>query len=107
MSVPADEIAAVIEPVAGRLDEVERDDGPATTSYGRAGRGFAVLDGDCFHVRLGPSISRAALRTPDTAPSERGDDWVAFAPRTLDRFARDRLEAWFESAWRHAEGERA
>jgi hypothetical protein len=49
---------------------------------------------------------RAALRTPDTAPSPRGPDWVAFAPEVLDDPAIDRAEAWFLSGHRLATGPR-
>jgi hypothetical protein len=44
--------------------------------------------------RLGSEVAAAALNTPDTYASGRGADWVVFRPRTVDRFARDRAEAW-------------
>ena len=50
-------------------------------------------------------MASAALRTPDTAASPRGSDWVAFAPAELDRHAIDRATAWLASAWRRADGE--
>jgi hypothetical protein len=63
---------------------------------------FAAIDGDRAEFRLDPSVVRAVLRTPDTAPSARGADWVAFAPGALDDEAVDRAEAWFLSAHRRA-----
>jgi hypothetical protein len=63
---------------------------------------FATLDGDRAEFRLDPLVAGAALRTPDTIPSARGADWVAFAPAVLDDGAVDRAEAWFLSAHRHA-----
>ena len=47
-------------------------------------------------------IAAAAARTPDTAPSPRGPDWVRFNPRELDPHALDRLGAWLELAYRRA-----
>jgi hypothetical protein len=52
--------------------------------------------------RLDPLVAKAALRTPDTQPSERGPDWLRFSPQALDGHAVDRAEAWFASAWRRA-----
>jgi len=46
--------------------------------------------------------ARAALRTPDTTPSQRGPEWVSFSPEALDDQAVDRAEAWFLSAHRLA-----
>jgi hypothetical protein len=63
---------------------------------------FAALAGARAEFRLDSLVARAALRTPDTALSERGADWVAFAPEELDDGAVDRAEAWFLSAHRRA-----
>lgn len=65
---------------------------------------FAALDeaGDAVELRLDRAVARAATRTPDTTPSERGPDWVRFNPAQLDDQAVDRLEAWFAFAARHA-----
>jgi hypothetical protein len=76
-------------------------DGDATT-WSVAGRPFASLTDDAVDLRLDPAIARAATRTPDTSPSDRGPDWVRFAPRELDDHAIDRLEAWFAFARRRA-----
>ena len=32
--------------------------------------------------------------------SEQGAGWVRFAPESIDRFALDRAESWFQFAWR-------
>jgi hypothetical protein len=71
-------------------------------SWDSGGVVFARLDGDRAEFRLDPMVSRAALRTPDTSPSTRGEDWVAFAPADVDDAAVDRAEAWFLSAYRRA-----
>jgi hypothetical protein len=63
---------------------------------------FATLAGDRAEFRLDPMVATAALRTPDTGPSSRGGDWLAFAPPILDDHAVDRAEAWFLSAHRRA-----
>ena len=61
---------------------------------------FAVLTGELAEFRLDPLVVAAALRTPDTAPSPRGHDWVTYAPAILDDAAIDRAESWFLSAHR-------
>ena len=73
--------------------------------WDRAGRAFAAAraDGMSAEFRLDPAIAAAALRTPDTTHSGRGEDWVRFSPEALDDHALDRAEAWFGSAWRRAE----
>ena len=71
--------------------------------YSRSGAVFAVHpSADVIELRLGPDIAEAARRTPDTAASARGEDWVRFAPREWDEHAFDRLGAWFRVAWRLA-----
>lgn len=61
---------------------------------------FAILAGDRAEFRLDPVVVRAALRTPDTAASPRGADWLLFRPAVLDDHGVDRAEAWFLSAHR-------
>jgi hypothetical protein len=63
---------------------------------------FAVLAGEVAEFRLDPVVAAAARRTPETASSERGGDWVAFRPSTLDQYAEDRAQAWFAAAARRA-----
>ena len=73
-----------------------------TAEYLRDGQAFAVAEADAVEVRLHPEIAEAARRTPATAASSRGPEWVRFAPPELDQHALDRAEAWFLSAWRAA-----
>jgi hypothetical protein len=74
------------------------------TTWSRVGRLFAALGADGVELRLDPAIAAAATRTPDTAPSPRGAEWVRFNPRELDGHAVDRLTAWFDLAYRRAAG---
>jgi hypothetical protein len=95
-------LAEVLAGAAEDLDGVEIEtDGNATT-WSASGHPFAALDGEWAEFRLDPLVARAALRTPETARSPRGVDWVTFAPVTLDDPAMDRVEAWFLSAYRLA-----
>jgi len=79
---------------------------PVAGSSGREWRRgslpFATLTGGRAEFRLPGLVGRAALGTPDTHPSDRGADWIAFLPSELDGMALDRAAAWFENAWRHA-----
>jgi hypothetical protein len=75
-------------------------DGVVTWSRGSAP--FAALDASGIEVRLDAVIAVAASRTPDTAPSARGPEWVRFSPPELDPHALDRLEAWLQLAYRRA-----
>lgn len=70
------------------------------TTWSRRGAPFAVLGPTGIEIRLNPAIAAAATRTPDTAPSPRGKEWVRFNPRELDGHAMDRLRAWLELAYR-------
>ncbi len=74
--------------------------GAMTWSHGETA--FAVLRGAAVELRLDRPIAAAALRTPDTAASERGPEWIRYAPATLDGHDLDRLEAWFALAFRRA-----
>ncbi|HEX5014936.1 MAG TPA: hypothetical protein VFV72_12350 [Candidatus Limnocylindrales bacterium] len=69
------------------------------------GRVFAAVASGRAEFRLDPLVANAALRTPDTSASQRGRDWVAFAPAEVDQHAIDRATAWLASAWRRADGE--
>ena len=75
----------------------------ATIEWTRAGVRFAVLRGTSVDLRVGALIGAAAVRTPDTAASDLGPDWVSFAPSELDDHARDRLGAWFAAACRRTQ----
>jgi hypothetical protein len=90
--------------VADLLDEVEDIEVSASREYARGGIPFAWRpEEEVLELRLGRDIAEAALRTPDTQASERGDAWVRFAPPSWTEHARDRAEAWFRVAWRMAE----
>lgn len=84
--------------LADGLDLAERRPARDGLEYLRGGVLFAV-SGPMAEFRLRPDIVAAALRTPDTRPSDRGPAWVGFAPETLDQFAIDRATAWFRLAW--------
>jgi hypothetical protein len=63
----------------------------------------AVVTADgAGEFRLDPAVAAAARRTPDTTASDRGPDWVRFAPAILDDHAADRAVAWLASAARRA-----
>jgi hypothetical protein len=74
----------------------------ADGEYRRGGVVFAARAGaNAVELRLGPEIADAALRTPNTGSSSRGDDWIRLQPeKWVD--ASDRLEAWYRVAWRIA-----
>lgn len=86
----------------GDLDEVERAEAGGGVEWRRGGRPFAALADDAAEFRLDPLVATAALRTPDTAASKRGSDWVRFSPPVVDGHAVDRAQAWLASAWRRA-----
>jgi len=89
---PLPDVSATVDPAGGIL-------------WDRTGRAFAAVsvDGAAADFRLDGAVAAAALRTPDTARSRRGAEWVTFRPEALDDHAMDRAEAWFGSAWRRAE----
>lgn len=94
-----DDLFAVL---AGKIGEVQAQVRGEITEYRRGGVRFAVVDSTGAELRLNPEIAEAARRTPSTTGSDRGPDWVRFAPPEIDRHAIDRGEAWFLSAWRAA-----
>jgi hypothetical protein len=100
-------LADVLGAAAEGIDGVTRatDDGATTWSVGSVP--FVELNGSTASFRLDPLVAHAALRTPDTEPSIRGAEWVAFAPSVVDDLAVDRAEAWFLSAARRAASNRS
>ena len=107
MTGPAGGIKELLEATAADLEAVDRREGSAGPewSIGPIVFAAAAASGERAEFRLARPVVAAALRTPDTAPSDRGPDWVAFAPRELDGHAIDRAVAWLTSAWRRADGE--
>lgn len=101
----ASSLEEVLVAVAGELEEVESRPAVDGTEWSIGGIVFAAIGPEGADFRLSRPVAAAALRTPDTARSPRGPDWVAFRPSLLDRHALDRAEAWFTSAWRRADGE--
>jgi hypothetical protein len=94
-------VAAVAEVIVGLPESRSQSVGGAVT-WTRAGREFAALGEAGIEVRLDAPVAAAATRTPDTAPSSRGKEWIRFNPRELDGHAVDRLRAWLELAYRRA-----
>lgn len=101
---PSGSVGAIVERAAAELGGVERTERGAVVEWSASGVPFATVQGDRAEFRLAGAIAAAALRTPDTASSVRGPDWVAFMPSVLDGHAIDRAEAWLASAWRRAVG---
>lgn len=99
---PAGDLETVVATAVAELDEVVREPTAAGSDWSTRGIVFAAIEGKRGEFRLAPPVVAAALRTPDTAASTRGADWVAFAPAQLDRHAIDRASAWVASAWRRA-----
>ena len=62
-------------------------------------------ESNAIELRLGPEIADAAMRTPHTGPSSRGEEWIRLeAIDWMD--AGDRLQAWYRLAWRLAKNRR-
>lgn len=97
-------LAETLAVVAARLGSHEFRIDTEGTEYRRADRPFALVEkhGRRASFRLPAAVASAAVRTPDTLPSDRGPGWVTLEPIVLDGHAIDRAVAWFESAWRHA-----
>ncbi len=98
----AETLAERIEALATGQPEASRTTAGGGITWSIGSVAFAVLTGDAVELRLDRPIAHAATRTPDTAPSPRGPEWVRFAPATLDGHAVDRLDAWFAFARRRA-----
>ncbi len=102
MTDGSEDLRQRVDSLADEFGDVQRHDAGESTEYRRGGRPFAALDGGTVEFRLRPDVAAAVLDTPDTRPSRRGPDWVAFGPARPDATAFDRAEAWFRSAWRVA-----
>jgi hypothetical protein len=92
----------LLKEAAEGLDPIDARATGDEVLWQREGRAFAVSGTGRAEFRLPPVMGRAALGTPGTSASERGTEWVVFAPPDLDRTAVDRVVAWFAAAWRHA-----
>ena len=107
MTVPDPSATSSLEQLVAEIAESLGDD--VSTSPGGAGRTwsrgavpFAIAGPLGVEILLDRMVAAAAVRTPDTAPSPRGPDWIRFNPRELDPHALDRLRAWLELAYRRA-----
>jgi hypothetical protein len=99
------ELLAAIETALAELAGVTAADGPGgSTTWSRGPAPFVTLAMGSVEIRVGSAIAAAAVRTPDTAASRRGPDWIVFAPEELDDHAQDRLRAWVAAAHRRASG---
>jgi len=96
-SLPAHVAEVIVELPEARSQSVD-----GLVTWSRARRAFATLGPNGIEVRLDTAIAAAATRTPDTAPSQRGSEWIRFNPHELDAHAIDRLRAWLELAYRRA-----
>jgi hypothetical protein len=98
-------LAAILEKTAADLDGADRRQTSDGAEWSAGGIAFAAVNATGAEFRLARPVVEAALRTPGTARSGRGADWVAFKPAELDQHAIDRATAWLASAWRRADGE--
>lgn len=96
----------VLAAAAEGLDGVSTDAVGDAITWFAGPAPFAVLTGGSATFRLDPQVARAALRTPGASPSDRGPDWLTYAPEALDDEAVDRIEAWFLSAYRRVRAKR-
>ena len=89
--------------LAEELEGVQVSAEGDVSSYARGAVTFARASSRLLEARLPEDIAEAALRTSDTAaiPGEPG--WIRFTPTNDERHVADRAEAWFLTAWRHAD----
>jgi hypothetical protein len=97
-------LPALVAEIVIDLPESNALSAGGTRTWSRADQPFAALGSDRIEIRLDRDIAAAAARTPDTAPSPRGPEWISFSPGELDPHAVDRLRAWLELAYRRAAG---
>jgi len=96
-SLPAHVAEVIVDLPESRSQSVD-----GVVTWSRAGSAFAALGPNGIEIRLDGPIAAAATRTPDTAPSPRGREWIRFNPADLDGHALDRLRAWLELGYRRA-----
>jgi hypothetical protein len=102
MNGPAPELSAKAAEIVVDLTRARGLSADGTITWSVGDQAFAALGQFGIEIRLDPAIAAAATRTPDTAPSPRGKEWVRFNPHELDGHAVDRLRAWLELAYRRA-----
>jgi hypothetical protein len=95
-------LPALVAEIVVDLPEARSLSAAGAVTWPRGAAAFASLRADGIEIRLDRAIAAAARRTPDTAPSQRGPDWIRFNPREIDPHAVDRLRAWLELAYRRA-----
>ena len=96
-SLPAHVAEVIVE-----LPESRSQSTDGAITWSRGGVPFAALGANGIEIRLDRPVAAAATRTPDTAPSPRGAEWIRFNPHALDGHALDRLRAWLELGYRRA-----
>ena len=96
-SLPAHVAEVIVDLPESRSQSVD-----GVVTWSRHGKPYAALGPNGIEIRLDRPIAAAAARTPDTAPSSRGVDWIRFNPQELDGHALDRLRAWLELGYRRA-----
>jgi len=96
-SLPAQVAEVIIDLPDSRSQSVD-----GVVTWSRGGTAFAALGPNGIELRLDRAVAAAATRTPDTAPSPRGKEWIRFNPHELDGHALDRLRAWLELAYKRA-----
>ena len=96
-SLPAHVAEVIVDLPESRSQSID-----GVVTWSRGGRPFAALGANGIEICLDRAIAAAAARTPDTAPSSRGADWIRFNPHELDGHALDRLRAWLELGYRRA-----
>jgi hypothetical protein len=100
----APDLQALAAELAADLDEVSVSGDGGVVVYERGTAIFARATHDALELRLPEDIVDAALRTPDTLAVPGQSGWLRFVPADEERHVTDRATAWFQTAWRHAEG---
>ena len=95
-------LGAALERLATDLPGATATTTGPTSTWMLGGTPFAIVEGGSVDLRLDAAVAAAALKTPETARSERGPEWVRYAPLTLEGHDLDRLVAWFALAHRRA-----
>ena len=98
----ASTLATTLAGLATGLEDVRVHITGGSMTWSRGPVAFAVLDGPAVELRLDRAVAEAALKTPGTEASERGPEWVRYAPATIEGHDLDRLTAWFALAHRRA-----